>query len=106
MRAPARLGFAAGVAMAFTAVFASAASAAPGQGGGARVVFVQTDNTAGNQVVAYDRSGNGSLSLANTYDTGGDGAILGGSVVDHLASQGSLTFDADHDLLYAVNAGS
>src|SRR5580700_1438231 len=106
MRAPARLGFAAGVAMAFTAVFAGSASAAPGQDGGARVVFVQTDNTAGNQVVAYDRSGNGSLSLAHTYDTGGDGAILGGSAVDHLASQGSLTFDAAHDLLYAVNAGS
>jgi 6-phosphogluconolactonase (cycloisomerase 2 family) len=27
-------------------------------------------------------------------------------VVDHLASQGSLTYDAGHGLLYAVNAGS
>jgi len=83
MRALARLGFAAGVAVAF-----------------------QTDNIAGNQVVAYDRGGNGSLSLAHTYDTGGVGAILAGSAVDHLASQGSLAFDAEHDLLYAVNAGS
>lgn len=106
MRALARLGFAAGVAVAFSAAFAGTADAAPGQDGGARVVFVQTDNIAGNQVVAYDRGGNGSLSLAHTYDTGGVGAILAGSAVDHLASQGSLAFDAEHDLLYAVNAGS
>ena len=34
----------------------------PSFGGGAdHVVFVQTDNTAGNQVVAYDRADNGSL---------------------------------------------
>src|SRR5664280_2752359 len=29
-----------------------------------------------------------------------------GSVVDHLASQASLTFDRGNSLLYAVNAGS
>jgi 6-phosphogluconolactonase (cycloisomerase 2 family) len=71
-----------------------------------RVVFVQTDNTAGNQVVAYDRSPEGRLTLAGTYDTGGLGGALNGSVVDHLASQGSLTYDRAHELLYAVNAGS
>jgi len=32
--------------------------------------------------------------------------VLTGSVVDHLASQGSLTYDPWHGLLYAVNAGS
>jgi hypothetical protein len=32
--------------------------------------------------------------------------VLGGSVVDHLASQGSLGYDQDHRLLIAVNAGS
>jgi 6-phosphogluconolactonase (cycloisomerase 2 family) len=67
---------------------------------------VQTDNTAGNQVVAYDRADNGSLTLADTYNTGGLGGVLGGSVVDHLASQGSLTYDQNNALLYAVNAGS
>jgi 6-phosphogluconolactonase (cycloisomerase 2 family) len=71
-----------------------------------RVVFVQTDNTAGNQIVAYDRSPEGRLTLAGTYDTGGLGGALNGSVVDHLASQGSLTYDHAHELLYAVNAGS
>jgi 6-phosphogluconolactonase (cycloisomerase 2 family) len=76
-----------------------------GQGPG-RVVFVQTDNPAGNQIVAYDRASNGTLTAAQTYNTGGLGGVLGGSMVDHLASQGSLTFDAGHGLLFAVNAGS
>jgi DNA-binding beta-propeller fold protein YncE len=72
----------------------------------ARAVFVQTDNLAGNQVVAYDRAGRGQLTLAGTYDTGGLGGQLTGSVVDHLASQGSLGYDPARGLLYAVNAGS
>jgi len=70
------------------------------------VVFVQTDNTAGNQVVAYNRAADGALSLAGTYNTGGLGGQLTGSVVDHLASQGSLTASPDGSTLYAVNAGS
>jgi len=85
------------------------AEGAPGPsffGGADHVVFVQTDNTAGNQVVAYDRSDNGRLTLADTYDTGGLGGQLSGSVVDHLASQGSLTYDQRDAVLYAVNAGS
>jgi len=82
---------------------AEAASAWPGAGS---AVFVQTDNLAGNQVVAYRRAGDGTLSLAGTYATGGLGGQLAGSAVDHLASQGSLGYDARHGLLYAVNAGS
>jgi 6-phosphogluconolactonase (cycloisomerase 2 family) len=74
--------------------------------GADHVVFVQTDNTAGNQVVAYDRAANGTLSLGGTYNTGGLGGQLSGSIVDHLASQGSLTYDPRNALLYAVNAGS
>lgn len=70
------------------------------------VVFVQTDNTSGNQVVAYDRATSGSLNLAGAYNTGGLGGQLTGSVVDHLASQGSLTYDPRSRSLYAVNAGS
>jgi hypothetical protein len=41
-----------------------------------------------------------------TFPTGGKGGMLSGSVVDHLASQGSRTYDCDHPLLFAVNAGS
>jgi len=69
-------------------------------------VFVQTDNTAGNHVVAYQRAADGTLSAAGSYATGGLGGVLAGSVVDHTASQGSLTYDPVHALLYAVNAGS
>jgi 6-phosphogluconolactonase (cycloisomerase 2 family) len=102
-----------------SAVFALAAWASPlaagavGRWGNPRfgsgadhVAFVQTDNPAGNQVVTYDRGDDGSLTLANTYSTGGVGGVLNGSVVDHLASQGSLTYDQANALLYAVNAGS
>jgi 6-phosphogluconolactonase (cycloisomerase 2 family) len=71
-----------------------------------RAVFVQTDNQAGNQIVAYDRAEDGTLTPAGTYDTGGLGGALEGSVVDHLAAQGSLTYDRQDGLLYAVNAGS
>ena len=69
-------------------------------------MFVQTDNTAGNRVVAYDRAADGTLIPAGSYATGGRGGILAGSVVDHTASQGSLAYDAPNGLLYAVNAGS
>jgi hypothetical protein len=69
-------------------------------------VFVQTDAASGNSVAVYDQTAGGGLRAAGTYPTGGLGGALGGSVVDHLASQGSLAFDRTHGLLYAVNAGS
>jgi 6-phosphogluconolactonase (cycloisomerase 2 family) len=113
VRAKARTLFAA-AAVATTAValaVPAAASAATAHGRSAGpaagpAVFVQTDNTAGNQVVAYQRSSAGTLTLAGTYPTGGLGGQLTGSVVDHLASQGSLRYDAAQHLLVAVNAGS
>jgi 6-phosphogluconolactonase (cycloisomerase 2 family) len=107
------LGLTAGAVLGLAALAAPTAAGAnqsyggPGFGGGANhVVFVQNDNVAGNQVVAYDRAPNGTLTLAQAYATGGLGGVLAGSAVDHLASQGSLTYDQDHNLLYAVNAGS
>ena len=69
-------------------------------------VFVQTDAVTGNAVAVYDRAGDGTLRAAGTYATGGLGGILTGSAVDHLASQGSLAYDRERGLLYAVNAGS
>lgn len=82
----------------------AAAPAGPGPSGGS--VFVQTDNLSGNQVVAYQRGANGTLTQAASYPTGGLGGQLTGSMVDHLASQGSLQYDPAHSLLFAVNAGS
>jgi len=69
-------------------------------------LFVQTDDPTGNHVVAYQRRSDGSLSLDKSYATGGIGGVLAGSVVDHLASEGALAYDADRSLLYVVNAGS
>jgi Lactonase, 7-bladed beta-propeller len=96
---------AAAAAAALCALPASAAAAHtwPGQGS---AVFVQTDNTAGNTIVAYTRTGDGGLQQVGTYPTGGNGGVLTGSVVDHLSSEGSLTYDRRAGLLYAVNAGS
>lgn len=107
-----RLGAAVATALAATALLApSVPSAAAGVGDlpehhADHAVFVQTDNPAGNQIVAYHRADNGRLTQAAVYDTEGLGGVLDGSVVDHLASQGSLTYDQKHGLLYAVNAGS
>ena len=60
----------------------------------ANVVFVQTDGLNGNQVAVYDRANDGTLALAGTYATGGLGGAAIGAVVDKLASQGSLVYDA------------
>lgn len=111
MKALTRFALAAGAVVGLSAValpaVAGADPAPPAFAqGGNHAVFVQTDNTAGNQIVAYHRNADGTLTAAGTYATGGLGGVLNGSAVDHLASQGSLTYDAVHNLLYAVNAGS
>jgi 6-phosphogluconolactonase (cycloisomerase 2 family) len=93
-------------AVAALAVPANASARGFFHSGSEHVVFVQNDSVTGNQVIAYDRSSSGTLTQAGTYSTGGLGGVLDGSVVDHLASQGSLTYDRHHGLLYAVNAGS
>jgi 6-phosphogluconolactonase (cycloisomerase 2 family) len=89
-----------------TAALATPAFAHDGQGPTPDAVFVQTDSPAGNSVVAFDRNPDGTLTQAGTYSTGGLGGVLTGSVVDHLASQGSLALDESRHTLYAVNAGS
>ncbi len=78
----------------------------PGGGGPAGAVFVQNDNAAGNEVVSYARASSGALTQVAQYSTGGLGGALEGAVVDDLASQGSLAYDAADGALYAVNAGS
>ncbi|HEY2079451.1 MAG TPA: beta-propeller fold lactonase family protein [Streptosporangiaceae bacterium] len=90
------------------ALSALPASAAPAHGipAPAQAVFVQTDNTAGNTIVAYERTASGGLQQVGSYPTGGNGGVLPGSVVDHTASEGSLAYDGQAGLLYAVNAGS
>jgi 6-phosphogluconolactonase (cycloisomerase 2 family) len=111
-------GFAAALAVTAIALPAASASAAARpapaspahrdwhHGGGSDAVFVMTDNTAANAVVAYHRTADGRLALAGTYYTRGRGGVLSGSVVDHTASEGALTYDRASGLLFAVNPGS
>jgi hypothetical protein len=87
-----------GAVLATSFIFAGPAAASSGQS----AVFVQTNAADGNTIVAYDSA----LEPAGRYPTGGNGGALTGAVVDRLASQGSLTLDRAHGLLYAVNAGS
>jgi 6-phosphogluconolactonase (cycloisomerase 2 family) len=69
------------------------------------LVFVQTNDPAGNQILVYDRAGNGALTLAETVATDGKGGSRAPNP-DPLASQGSLIYDTRHRVLIAVNAGS
>jgi 6-phosphogluconolactonase (cycloisomerase 2 family) len=96
-----------------TVTLAAVASASPALASTAEApygppgaVFVQTDATSGNQVVAYQRGTDGTLTQAGTYSTDGLGGVLGGSAVDHQASQGSLQYDPQTSELFATNAGS
>ena len=112
MRNPRRLGVAAVATAAVSLILAAgSAAAAPfsrahDEHGGAGSVFVQTDSPTGNAVAVYDRGHDGGLAPAGTYATGGNGGVLQGSQVDHLASQNSLVYDAGAGELFAVNAGS
>ena len=107
MRSSIRLGLAFFGALALFATFAGTSFAAgTNSHDSGHVVFVLTDNPSGNQVVAYDRAADGSLTQVGAYSTGGTGGVLDGSVVDHTASQGALAYDSSRGLLFAVNAGS
>jgi len=96
--------------LAVAGIFVGAVCAAPTLAaesvGASHAVFVENDRLEGNQIVAYSRSEEGKLTQAGVYATGGKGGQLEGSVVDHTASQGALTYDRADNLLLAVNAGS
>jgi len=63
-------------------------------------VFTMTNEAAGNKVVAYARAANGTLSLVNSYSTGGKGTGAG------LGSQGAIQISPDGKWLLAVNGGT
>lgn len=64
------------------------------------VVYVLSNQPAGNAVVAFTRAVDGTLSPAGSFPTGGTGTGAG------LGSAGALTFSRDGRWLVAVNAGS
>jgi len=80
---------------------AAAASAAPlSAGGGVHgFVYTSTNSAAGNQVEAFARSGDGILTAAGTYNTGGTGTAAN-------YGQGAVTLSADRQTLLVVDAGS
>jgi len=97
-----------GTALVLGALTGGAAHAAPAQDFGAtgaqRAVFVMTNDAEANEVIAYERTRDGTLQKnARHYATGGRGS---GGTVDPLGSQGSLTLSEDGSLLFAANAGS
>ena len=67
----------------------------------APAVFVQTNDAAANEVIAFARDDDGALTRLGRFATGGRG-----TGVPHLASQGSLALTADGRHLLVANAGS
>src|SRR2546422_1958913 len=67
---------------------------------GPRAVYTLTNQVAGNAVAVFARAGDGTLTAAGSFSTGGAGTGAG------LGSQGAVTLSNDGRLLFAVNAGS
>src|SRR2546426_10418470 len=72
----------------------------PNGDSGPRAVYTLTNQVSGNAVAVFARSGDGTLTAAGTFATGGAGTGAG------LGSQGAVTLSDDGRLLFAVNAGS
>jgi 6-phosphogluconolactonase len=70
-------------------------------GAAAAAVYVQTNDAAKNEVVAFRRYADGGLALRGRYETGGRGTGK-----PHLASQSSVVISGDGRWLLVVNAGS
>src|ERR1700722_12723551 len=77
--------------------------AAENVAGSSSTVFVMTNDTVKNEVLVYRRQRDGSFALRGSFATGGRGS---GGTTDPLQSQGSLTLSGNHNLLFAINAGS
>ncbi len=63
-------------------------------------VYTITNQVAGNAVAVFARAGDGTLTPAGSFGTGGTGTGAG------LGSQGAVTLSNDGRLVFAVNAGS
>ena len=74
----------------------------PHQGNG-ETVFVLSNDNVKNEVLTYQLGSDGQFDLRAHVATGGSGS---GGTTDPLQSQGSLTLNGDHNLLFAVNAAS
>jgi 6-phosphogluconolactonase len=68
---------------------------------GAGFVYVQTNEAERNRVLAFRRAGDGTLTAAGGYETGG-----AGDGKPHLTSQGSVVLSGDGRYLLVMNAAS
>jgi 6-phosphogluconolactonase len=84
------------LAIAVAAAFAAPAAAFDGSG----TVYTSTNSAAGNEIRAFDRAPDGSLTPAGSFAAGGTGTGAG------LGSQGAVALDDRAGRLFAVNAGS
>jgi len=67
---------------------------------GPGAVYTMTNAIAGNQVLAFSRSADGSLTSIGAFSTGGNGTGAG------LGNQGGVILSPNNHLLFVVNAGS
>ena len=91
------------IALSLGAITSTMYAADNGDGGPPSTVFVMTNDTVKNEVLAYERLYDGRLNLKQRLATGGRGS---GGTTDPLQSQGSLTLSQDRNLLFAINSGS
>jgi 6-phosphogluconolactonase (cycloisomerase 2 family) len=82
------------------AAFTFAGGAQAARIGGPGHVYTTTNDAGGNAVLVFTRGDAGTLTLAQTVPTGGNGTGAG------LGSQGSVTLSQDGQYLFTVNAGS
>ncbi len=88
------------VAAALLVLLAATAGSASAAHETAGAVYTLTNGAGGNAVLVFDRGGDGTLSPAGSFATGGLGTGSG------LGSQGALVLSNNGRWLYAVNAGS
>jgi 6-phosphogluconolactonase len=90
-------------ALCLAALIVPAAAHADDSGSQPGAVFIMTNSATANEIIAFSRSADGTLTEQGHFATSGRGS---GGTVDPLGSQGSLTLSDDHGLLFAVNDGS
>lgn len=90
-------------AAALAVLLATTAVPADVRGADDGALFTMNDDAAGNAVLAFARSSDGTLTAAGVFSTGGAGSGGGEPV---LGSQGALALSSDGRFLLVVNAGS
>lgn len=82
---------------------AHAATSTPAIADASGGVYTANNSTETNEVIAYRRADDGTLTYIATYETGGRGS---GGAVDPLQSQNSILLSPDHHWLFVANSGT